>query len=124
MKKPIAAVALLSACAAWNLQAEGQSASHGQTMNHSVMGAESMDQTETPGTARGQGIVDSVDSAGRSINVVHEPIPALGWPAMRMDIPVTEQVDLSGVKPGDKVDFRLVLDSDNVYRITELSHAP
>jgi len=29
--------------------------------------------------------------------------------------------DLSGVSPGDKVDFGIVLGSDDVYRITELT---
>lgn len=118
MKQLIVALAMLSAGAAGNLQADGQATTHGQTMDHSAMA-----RTGSPGAASGQGTINSVDSAGRSVNIAHGPIPALDWPAMTMDLPVTEQVDLSGVKPGDKIDFRILLDSDGVYRITALARA-
>lgn len=75
----------------------------------------------TPGATWSRGVIQAVDVEAGSVNITHEPIPALSWPAMTMDLPVTEAVDLSGVKAGDTVEFAIVLGSDDVYRITALS---
>ncbi|EGV30936.1 hypothetical protein ThidrDRAFT_2300 [Thiorhodococcus drewsii AZ1] len=94
-----------------------------QTMDHQTMGHEamgSMEQSEQSGVTMGKGVINSVDATKGEVNISHDPIPALSWPAMTMDLPVTEQVDLTGVNPGDKVDFGILLGDDNVYRITEL----
>ncbi|NEX20838.1 copper-binding protein [Thiorhodococcus mannitoliphagus] len=91
---------------------------HDQMMRHDGMGA--MAQEQATGATQGQGVINSVDAKGGSVNITHEPIPALSWPAMTMDLPVTDAVDLSGVSAGDKVDFAIMLGSDNVYRITAL----
>ena len=55
------------------------------------------------GAADATGVVNAVDLTNRSVNVTHQPIEALGWPSMTMDFPVAPSVDLSRVKPGDKV---------------------
>lgn len=75
-----------------------------------------------PGTeASGVGIVNSVDADKGMINLTHEPMPDLGWPTMTMDLPVTKQVELGGIKAGDKVDFTLKLGRDKQYRVIELT---
>ena len=123
MKKLTAMMVVLSVGAALALQAEAQSMDHDPMKGHGTGGAAAAGQEESGGAAQGRGVIHSVDLAGRSINITHEPIPALSWPAMRMDIPVAQQVDLSGLNAGDRVDFRIVLGADNVYRITELTRA-
>ncbi len=40
---------------------------------------------------------------------------------MTMELPATSKVALDVIKPGDKVDFRLKLGRDKVYRIIEIS---
>ncbi len=55
--------------------------------------------------AAGKGVVNSVDATGHKVNVSHEPIPSLGWPAMKMDFAVAPSVDLKSVKAGTQVEF-------------------
>ena len=38
--------------------------------------------------AHGTGTVNSVDPAQHKVNLSHNPIPEIGWPAMTMDFPV------------------------------------
>ena len=75
---------------------------------------------EMHGGTPGHGVIKSVDAQAASINITRDPIPALSWPAMTMDLPVTEQVDLSAVKA---VDFTILLGPDNVYRVITMTPA-
>ncbi|MFY0609948.1 MAG: copper-binding protein [Hyphomicrobiaceae bacterium] len=63
------------------------------------------------------GVINSVDVDAGKINVTHEPVPALGWPTMTMDLPVTRRVDLSTVKPGAKVNITLKQGRDKQFRV-------
>ena len=53
------------------------------------------------------GVVKAVDAKSGAVTVAHDPVPALGWPAMTMSFKVASGVVLSGVKVGDRVKFRL-----------------
>lgn len=121
--KPSLLMAVVSAAAICTAPGQLMAMDHGEMSDHNAMGSGAMAQTETSGATQGKGVINTVDAAGRSVNITHEPIPALSWPAMTMDLPVTEQVDLSGLSPGEEVDFKIVLGSDNVYRITEMGAA-
>ena len=66
------------------------------------------------------GTVNSVDAAQRKINLSHEPIPAIKWPAMKMDFTVAPSVDLSQVKPGAKVQFTLTPGAGGTYTVESL----
>lgn len=68
----------------------------------------------------GKGIVHSVNLENRKINLSHEPIPALKWPEMTMDIDVAEGVDLTALTPDQKIQFHIELGEDKVYRITKV----
>ena len=72
------------------------------------------------GHAHAVGTVNSVDPAQHKINVSHQPISALGWPAMTMDFPVASSVDLSRIKPGGRVDFSLQKGKGDTYEIDSL----
>ena len=67
-----------------------------------------------------KGVLNSIDSEAQTINVTHEPVESLGWPAMTMALPVTRRVDLSTVKPGDNVRFTLKQGRDKQYRVTHI----
>ena len=60
----------------------------------------------------GQGNVVSVSVAKTSIILKHEPIAALGWPAMTMNFKVASKVNLGEFNKGDKVQFILNKESD------------
>tara|TARA_R110002124_G_scaffold266813_2_gene433822 strand:- start:9928 stop:10416 length:489 start_codon:yes stop_codon:yes gene_type:complete len=68
----------------------------------------------------GKGIIHSVDLENRKINISHQPIPALKWPEMTMDIDVAEGVDLTALAPDQAIDFHIKLGEDKVYRITKV----
>jgi len=56
---------------------------------------------------QGVGTVNTVDASKRMVNITHDPIKSLNWPKMKMMFTVDNDVDLSGVKPGDAVSFTL-----------------
>ena len=68
----------------------------------------------------GTGTINSIDTDRRTVNISHQPIPALGWPAMTMDMAVAPSVDLEGVAPGSQVTFSLSRGADGVYVIESL----
>ncbi len=55
----------------------------------------------------GKGTVNAVDPGAHKINLTHEPIAALGWPAMRMTFQANRTIDLKALKAGAQVDFVL-----------------
>ena len=73
--------------------------------------------------AHGTGAVNSVDPAQHKLNISHDPIPAIGWPAMTMDFPVAPSVDLRSVKPGMRVNFTIEQGQGGMYEIRSLSPA-
>ncbi|OYV34858.1 MAG: hypothetical protein B7Z80_20060 [Rhodospirillales bacterium 20-64-7] len=73
--------------------------------------------------AHATGTVNAVDPAAHKINLSHQPIPALGWPAMTMDFPVAPSVDLSRIKPGSRVDFSLGKDKGGMYEVQSVQPA-
>ena len=73
--------------------------------------------------AHATGTVNSVDTARHKINLSHNPIPAIGWPAMTMDFPVAPTVDLNRVKPGSRVNVSLEKDKVGMYQIQSVEPA-
>lgn len=90
-------------------------------MDHGAMGHGDAMAAKTE--AAGVGLINKVDADKGMINITHEPMPDLGWPTMTMDMAVTKQVNLAGVKPGDKVTFKVKLGRDKQYRVTEIEAA-
>jgi len=64
------------------------------------------------------GIVKEVRASERKLNITHDPIAALGWPAMTMDFAVAAEVDLAGLEPGVQIHFNLERDAAGSYVIT------
>jgi len=60
------------------------------------------------GAAQANGTVNDVDAANHMVNLSHGSIKALGWPAMTMDFPVGNEVNLTNLQPGMRVKFTLV----------------
>jgi Cu(I)/Ag(I) efflux system periplasmic protein CusF len=100
-------------------------ASHGEAMmNHSSMSDHAGMHGQASTGASGQGLINSVDQSQGLVNITHEPMPALNWPEMTMDLPVVEGVDLESIRAGDAVRFRVELGADQVYRITAIEAMP
>jgi Cu(I)/Ag(I) efflux system periplasmic protein CusF len=69
------------------------------------------------------GTVKKVDTAKRTLNLSHGPIPAVNWPAMTMDFAVAPDVDLSALKPGQQVEFKMK-GSGMTYTIIDVKPKP
>lgn len=110
----VAAALILSSSLALATSNDHSKMDHGK-MNHGAGGTHKMEQTQTK--VMGEGVIHSVSKLNRMVNLTHAPIPELKWPEMQMDLPVSDDVDLNKVQPGDKVKFHLVFDEDKKYRI-------
>ena len=73
--------------------------------------------------AHGTGTVNSVDSAQRKVNLSHNPIPEIGWPAMTMEFPVAPSIDLKTIKPGTRVNFTIEQQPGGMYEIRAITPA-
>jgi Cu(I)/Ag(I) efflux system membrane fusion protein len=60
--------------------------------------------------ATGQGVVEAITADGK-LTMNHQPIPDLGWPAMKMDMPVSG-IDTASIALGQPVDFDLAKDGE------------
>lgn len=95
------------------------SAAHaaGGKVDHSKMNHGEMKATQSNTQAKAKGVINSVDANGGKINVTHEPVPALGWPKMTMDLKVTRRVDLTKLKTGTPVTLTLKQGRDKQFRV-------
>ena len=73
--------------------------------------------------AHGTGTVNSVDPTQHKINLSHQPIPEIGWPAMTMEFPVAPSIDLKAIKPGTRVNFTIEQQPGGVYEIRAITPA-
>jgi Cu/Ag efflux protein CusF len=73
--------------------------------------------------AHGTGTVNSVDPAQRKVNLSHNPIPEIGWPAMTMEFPVAPSIDLKAIKPGMRVNFTIEQQPGGMYEIRAITPA-
>jgi Cu(I)/Ag(I) efflux system protein CusF len=73
--------------------------------------------------AHGTGTVNSVDPAQHKINLSHQPIPEIGWPAMTMEFPVAPTIDLKAIKPGTRVNFTIEQQPGGMYEIRAITPA-
>lgn len=69
----------------------------------------------------GQGTVNSVDAKAGKVNLTHGPIPSLNWPGMKMDFQVADKQALTKLKPGQKVEFKIVEKTKGQFVISEIA---
>jgi Cu(I)/Ag(I) efflux system membrane fusion protein len=68
----------------------------------------------------GSGIVNSIDSSNGTVELEHQPIPSLNWPAMTMEFGVADKGLLRGLRPGDHVQFEVTARAEGEYVIQSL----
>jgi len=73
--------------------------------------------------AHSTGTVNSVDPAQHKVNLSHNPIPEIGWPAMTMEFPVAPSIDLRAIKPGTRVNFTIEQQPGGMYEIRAIAPA-
>jgi Cu/Ag efflux protein CusF len=75
------------------------------------------------GATGASGVVSAVDPSQRKITIKHGAIKSLGWPAMTMDFAVNQEVDLTAISAGMRVDFTLVRAASGSWVVDTLKPA-
>ena len=88
-----------------------------QPAGEMISSEEQTGASDTGKPVMGAGVVKEVKAADHKLNLEHEPIAALDWPAMTMDFDVSPDVSLEDVHPGDRIHFRLVKSGGSRYVI-------
>jgi len=76
----------------------------------------SMPATATK-TGKGVGVITEIDAKASMLTIKHEPIAALGWPAMTMSFHAKSPAVLKGLKVGEKIGF----DANQGTRLPEVT---
>lgn len=71
-----------------------------------------------------EGVLHAINQEKHTLNITHGAITALSWPAMRMDFAVQPTVDLTALKPGQKVRFYLEKSGEYDYVVTKIMPMP
>jgi len=83
------------------------------TMDHSNM---EMSHEALDGAVHTNAVINSIGNG--TANVSHDPIPEIGWPAMTMDMPLSNDAQMMGeAGPGDSVILMLIKGDDGMYQI-------
>lgn len=91
-------------------------ASHSSGTDHSTM---HMSSDMVEGAVHAKGKINSIGDG--TVNVSHDPIPAIGWPAMTMDLPLMEGAEIKeDLAAGDEVIMMLIKGNDGMYGISAL----
>jgi len=72
---------------------------------------------------RAKGTVDAVDRKGGTVEITHEAIPSLNWPAMTMEFQVKDNPLLKGVEPGQTVEFEITQKGPGEFVIERIAPA-
>src|SRR5688572_15815376 len=99
-------------------------ASLGATLSR-LEGAEQKSTGPAAAAYKGRGKVLDVNAKEGRIELEHEPIPAMQWPAMSMVFLAEDKAQLSSLKKGDVVEFevRAKPDKDGNYRLPKIAKA-
>jgi membrane fusion protein, copper/silver efflux system len=72
---------------------------------------------------RGSGKIAALDAQAGTVELDHEAMPSLGWPAMTMEFKVADRSLLSGLKTGDRIDFEVSAGEAGKYVIRRVAPA-
>lgn len=71
-----------------------------------------------------QATLNTIDLEARTVNVSHEPIPSLGWPAMTMNMATADTLDLEAFESGASVTIHLAKADDGIYTVVMIVANP
>ena len=87
-------------------------------------GSDAQDQPMDTQKFTGRAVVKEVDPDSHKIELNHEAIAALKWPAMTMNFDVMATVDLNRIKAGQQVRFSLVRRADGSFAVDQIQVTP
>jgi Cu/Ag efflux protein CusF len=110
----------LSAIAAMILLASCGSPNSDTANSASGAGMPNMPQSAQQPAHMARGTVNSIDQATGTVNISHGPVASANWPAMTMNFKVANPSAVSGIEPGQRVDFRFTIAGGMDATVTEI----
>ncbi len=130
-------ISVIALCCTLALTATTTALASGEGAHHHEHGKATSNEHAAHGKAKGQhkghkmgestrevlghGRINKIMADRGMININHEAMPEMQWPKMRMNFKTAEGVDLSGLKLGQMVKFKLLVDEKNNYVIKEIT---
>ena len=68
----------------------------------------------------GMGTLNEIMDGQNKVNVTHGPIEALGWPGMTMDFLTAPNLDMSSIKKGTEIHFKIRKTESGMYEIIQI----
>lgn len=88
-----------------------------QRLSDTEEAAEGDERTEAPSA---MAKVNTLMADHGMVNLTHDPIPSIGWPAMTMDFKLLQDASLDGLKENDSVHITLAQDSEGMWGISKI----
>ena len=86
-------------------------------------GMPTMPQSAQQPAHMAQGTVNSIDQAAGTVNISHGPVASANWPAMTMSFKLANPSSVSGIAPGQRVDFQFTIAGGMDATVTEIKRA-
>ena len=90
-------------------------------------GKPAADKAAAPGVApqthKARGTVQALDAGEGTVEISHDPIASLQWPAMSMEFKVRDKAMLAGIKRGQAVEFDLAQGAPGEFTIERIAPA-
>ena len=102
------------------IDSESSKTSDFRRMNH---GSEDEGAIQQPESVWVGALIKNIMAGHRMRTLQHDPIDVWQWPSMTMDFTATEDVDLTGLKPGMSLHVEVTRKGDNDYVISQI-HRP
>jgi Cu/Ag efflux protein CusF len=83
--------------------------------------SQEVQRTASQAKHEGSGVLKAVNPEGNKVQIAHEAIPSLQWPAMTMWFTLRGPLP-NGVEAGDSVHFELDQNRSNEWVITRIEH--
>ena len=88
-------------------------------IDHSVVSKAENPVKETSDIS-GMALIKEIDAPSHTLKLRHEPIEALGWPAMTMNFSVREDIELANFETGQSIHFTMRKQDDGGYVIEQI----
>lgn len=121
MKKPVTHSLLIALALAAGSAVAGEKMGDMKDMDMKNMDMGKKSDTAKPASHNAVGVVKKIDLKAGTVNLDHEPVPSLKWPAMNMNFKVENPDLLKDVVVGQKVTVTFVKKSSG-YVITQLDN--
>jgi len=100
-----------------------QSPSDGSAAERGAMPEMPQQAAQSQAEHMAEGTLNSIDRAGGTVNISHEPVASASWPAMTMSFKLSDPSAAQNLTPGQKVEFRFTIESGMSATVTQISPA-